>query len=111
LVPVSKKDLPAYRRMSRKFGKLAREYGVLEYCEAYGDELSPKGWSVTFPKFLKLKRGETAVFAWVVYASKQQRNRILKQVMADPRMGKAPKRMPFDMKRMLTGGFKMFVEC
>ena len=59
------------------------------------------------------KPGETVVFSWITYKSKAERNRIMKKVMADPRLAKMmdPKKMPFDMSRMGWGGFKPIVEA
>jgi len=52
------------------------------------------------------------VFAWIVYKSRAQRDRIMKQVMADKRLAEMadPENMPFDAKRMFWGGFKPLVE-
>ena len=111
LLPLPKKNLAAYRRMSRKAGKIWREYGALEYRECVGDDMNVKGVK-TFPKQLKPKGGETVVFSWIVYKSRADRDRINKKVMKDPRMaasmGSEP--MPFDMKRMVYGGFKVLVD-
>ena len=50
-------------------------------------------------------------FSWIVYKSRGERNRINKQVLADPRIsGVDPKSMPFDARRMFFGGFKSIVE-
>ena len=112
VLPVPKKNLPAYVRMSKKAGKIWLELGALEYRECAGDDLQIK-MGVPFPKLLKLKPGETAVFSWIVYKSKAQRNAINKKVMKDPRIHAMmdPKAMPFDMKRMVYGGFKSIVEA
>lgn len=60
---------------------------------------------------MKLKPDEVVVFSWIVYKSRAQRDRINKQVMADPRLADMdPKSMPFDGKRMFWGGFKTIVE-
>lgn len=110
LVPVPKKNLAAYRRLARKAGKLWREHGALAYMECVADDLPP-GKVTSFPRSVKLKPDETVVFAWIVYASRAERNRINKKVMADPRlMAMDPKSMPFDSKRMMWGGFKGLVE-
>jgi len=60
---------------------------------------------------VKLKGSETVIFSWIMYKSRKDRDRILKKVMADPRLAKMmnPKNMPFDGKRMIWGGFKTFV--
>jgi uncharacterized protein YbaA (DUF1428 family) len=110
VVPVPKKNVAAYRAMARKAGKVWREYGALEYVECVADDVKP-GKVTSFPQSVKLKPTETVVFAWIVYKSRRDRDRILAKVMADPRLaGMDPAQMPFDAKRMFFGGFKTIVE-
>jgi uncharacterized protein YbaA (DUF1428 family) len=109
VLAVPKKNLDAYRRMASKAGKVWREHGALEYRECAGDDLEVKGL-VPFPKMLKPKPGETIVFAWVVFKSKADRNRVNAAVMHDPRLTNMAKDPPFDVKRMVYGGFKTIVD-
>lgn len=110
VVPVPKKNLPAYRRLSTKAGKLWMEYGALAYRECVGDDVPP-GKVTSFPMSVKVKKGEVVVFAYITYKSRKDRDRINKKVMADPRLGSmGPDNMPFDAKRMIYGGFKTFVD-
>jgi len=109
LVPVPTKNLAAYRKMSEKAGKIWMEHGALDYKECAGDDLTPEGMRRTFPRKMRLKRGQTLIFSWIVYESKAERDRILKLVMADPRMI-PPDDMPFDPKYMLYGGFNVIVD-
>jgi uncharacterized protein YbaA (DUF1428 family) len=111
VVPVPKKNLKAYRNMSRKAGKIWMEYGALEYIECVSDDVKP-GKLTSFPQSVKLKADELVVFSWIVYKSRADRNRINKKVMADPRLRGMmdPKSVPFDSKRMIYGGFKSIVE-
>lgn len=111
VVPVPKKNLAAYRRMARKAGKVWREYGALAYVECIADDVKP-GKVTSFPQSVKLKPGETVIFAWIVYKSRRQRDRVNARVMQDPRLAKMmnPKAMPFDGRRMFWGGFKSIVE-
>ncbi len=39
VLPVPKKNIEAYREISRKAGKVWREHGALEYRECVGDDL------------------------------------------------------------------------
>jgi uncharacterized protein YbaA (DUF1428 family) len=110
LIPVPKKKLGVYKKMARLGAKLWMEHGALEYRECIGDDLHPK-WGMPFPKLLRLKPGETAVFSWIVFKSKAHRNAVNAKVIRDPRMNDAPKEMPFDMKKMCYGGFKVLVEA
>jgi len=110
LVPVPKKNLSAYRRMSQSVGKIFREHGALEYRECAGDDLDIKGL-VSFPRRIKLKPGETLVFAWIVFKSRAHRDSVNAKVMKDPGLAKMkPQSMPFDHKRMVYGGFKVLVD-
>lgn len=109
VVPVPQDKLAAYRRLARKAGAIWKEYGALEYVECVADDVLP-GKRTSFPRSVKLKPDEVVVFSWIVYKSRAQRDRINKQVMADPRLADMdPKTVPFDGKRMFWGGFKPIV--
>src|SRR5262245_16445987 len=109
VVPVPKDKLEAYRQFSEQAGKVWRELGALEYVECVGDDVPP-GKLTSFPLAVKLEADETVVFAWIVYPSRTERDRINKAVMQDPRIaGADPKSMPFDTKRMFWGGFEVLV--
>lgn len=110
LMPIPKKNVDAYRKLARKAGKVWMEYGALDYKECWGDDMNAEGMTPTFPKAFRVKPNQTVVFSWIVYASKAERNRILKQVMSDPRLAKMPDPMPFDPSRMLYGGFDVIVD-
>ena len=111
VVPVPVKKLPAYRRLAKKAGKIWREFGALDYKEWIGDDV-PVGKLTSFPRSVKVKRGETVVFSWIVYKSRADRDRINAKVMKDPRLADMmdPKKLPFDGKRLIYGGFKLLVD-
>jgi uncharacterized protein YbaA (DUF1428 family) len=111
VLPVPKKNLQAYRRMAEKASKIWREHGALEYRECAGDDLKVK-FGVPLPRLAKAKPGETVVFSWIVFKSRAHRDRVNAKVMKDPRitaMGNL-EAMPFDVKRMAYGGFKILVD-
>ena len=111
VLPVPKRKLSTYRRMSNRAGKIWREYGALEYRECAGDDLKVK-MGRPFPKLARTRAGETVVFAWIVYRSRAQRDRVNARVMKDPRIAAMmnEKDMPFDVKRMAYGGFRAIVD-
>ncbi len=111
LLPIPKRKIAEYRRLSRRAGRIWREYGALEYRECVGDDLNIKG-VVPFPRRAAARPGETVVFSWIVYKSKAHRDRVNARVMADPRLAKMMEGpgAPFDMKRMAYGGFKVIVD-
>jgi uncharacterized protein YbaA (DUF1428 family) len=112
LLIVPTDNIEAYRKLSKKAGKVWRDHGALEYRECIGEDLDMP-FGRPFPKLLKLKPGETAVFSWIVYKSRAQRDKINAAVMKDPRLADSmdPKAMPFDMKRMSMGGFTVLVDA
>lgn len=112
VLPVTKKKLATYRRMAQKTGTIWREHGALEYRECAGDDLDVK-FGVPFPRLAKAKPGETVVFSWIVFRSQAHRDRVNAKVMKDPRItGMCDhKSMPFDVKRMAWGGFKVLVDA
>lgn len=107
VLPLPTKNLAAYRKIARKAGKVWREHGALQYIECVADDIA-EGPLALFARSVKRKKDETVVFSFIVYATKADRNRINKLVMKDPRLSGMTK-MPFDMKRMMYGGFKPIV--
>lgn len=111
VLPVPKKNVEAYRKMAQLAGEVWKDHGALEYVEAVADDVKP-GEVTSFPQSVQLKDDETVVFAWIVYESRESRDRINEKVMKDARLQQMmdPKGMPFDAKRMFWGGFETIVE-
>jgi len=112
VLPVPKKNLQAYARIAQKAGKVWRDHGALDYKECVGEDLNVK-FGVPFPRMMKLKVGETVVFSYIVFKSRAHRDRVNAKVMKDPRLAEMmdPKVMPFDVKRMVYGGFEVLVDA
>ena len=112
VIAVPKKSVKAYFAMAKKAGKIWREHGALEYRECVGDDLNIK-MGLPFPRLTKLKTGETVVFSWIVYKSRAHRDRVNAKVMKAPHLNGLcdEKSMPFDLKRMSFGGFKVMVDA
>jgi len=107
VVPVPKKNLKKYLTIAKKAGRVWKDHGALDYIEAIADDVKPGKWT-SFPQSVKLKKNETVIFSYIVYKSRAHRDRVMKKVMSDKRLAKMmdPKKMPFDGKRMIWGGFK-----
>ncbi len=108
VLPVPKKNLKAYVRMAKLGEKMWKKHGAIDYKECIGDDLAVK-FGVPFTRQLKLKPGETAVFSYIVFKSRAHRDRVNAKVMKDMNDFTSPEDMPFDMKRMVYGGFKVVV--
>ena len=108
IVAVPKKKLEAYVRLSKKCGKVWREYGALDYREWVADDVKV-GKLTSFPRSVKLKPGETVVFAWITYKSRAQRDKINAKVMGpaaqrDDRGATAVRRQAADLWRLRKPG-------
>ncbi|PJC36960.1 DUF1428 domain-containing protein [Candidatus Peregrinibacteria bacterium CG_4_9_14_0_2_um_filter_53_11] len=111
---VEKGGIPKYRKMAQDGGKVWMKHGALSYKECQLEHATPEFVTLTFPKLAKLKPGETVWFSYIGYKSKAHRDSVNKKVMKEfeeqKKDGEDPmKDMPFDMKRMSYGGFKVEV--
>jgi uncharacterized protein YbaA (DUF1428 family) len=110
LIPVPKRSRKRYRDVSREAGKVWMDHGALGYHECMADDV-PMGKVTSFPRGVKLKKGEEVWFSWIIYKSRKHRDSVNAKAMKDPRLAHMmdPKAMPFDSKRMVFGGFRMMV--
>ena len=111
VVPVPRRNAADYRRIARRAGRIWREHGALEYRECIADDVKPGRWT-SFPQSVKLKANEVVCFSWIGFRSRRHRDRVNAKVMKDPRLASMmdPKRMPFDARRMIYGGFRVAVD-
>lgn len=107
VIPLLRKNVKAYKKMATMGKKIWMKHGALSYYECIMDDFPKHG--IGFKKMAKLKTGETAVFAFIVYKSKAHRNQVNKKVMAEMDKMKMPTQMPFDMKRFAMAGCKAIV--
>jgi uncharacterized protein YbaA (DUF1428 family) len=111
LIPIAKDKVNEYREMSQKAGEIWKELGALEYYECIGDDLDIEGM-LSFKKVADTSKEETVIFSWIVFESREQRDRVNEAVMNDPRikeMMESGSEPPFDYRRMAYGGFKTLV--
>ena len=104
-VPTANRE--KYRQHAEAFAEVFKENGALRYVEAWGDDV-PTGKTTSFPQAVKLEPGETVVFSFVAWPSREVRDAGMKKAMDDPRIKEAG--MPFDGKRMIYGGFKTILD-
>jgi uncharacterized protein YbaA (DUF1428 family) len=111
VLPLPTSNLESYRAMATTCGAIWREHGALQYRECIADDVKP-GKLTSFPQSVNLQPGETVVFSWIVYESRAHRDEVNDKVMNDPRMADFMQGtdMPFDGKRMIYGGFDMFLD-
>lgn len=109
VVPVPKNNLEDYRALAQRAGEVWRDHGALSYVECVADDV-PYGELTSFPRSVQLKDDEVVIFAWITYASREQRDAVNAKVMEDPRLKDEMQAVPFDGKRMIFGGFTSLVE-
>lgn len=107
VLAVPKANVEAYRDLASLTGRIWMDHGALSYVECFADDV-PYGELTSFPRAVQARDDEIVVFAWVTYESRARRDEIVPKVMADDRLtGDAGP--PFDMNRMIQGGFQSFI--
>jgi uncharacterized protein YbaA (DUF1428 family) len=107
VIPVLPGRRDDYLALARSASKIFLEHGAIQVVETMGDDV-PHGKQTDFHRAVAAEEGETIVFSWIVWPSKEARNAGMAKVMADDRM-KPSDDMPFGMKRMIFGGFDIVV--
>lgn len=105
VIPVPKNKIDAYKAQAKNAGEIWKEHGALDFVECIGDDV-PHGEVTSFPRAVLAKDDEVVVFSWIVYRDRAERDAINAKVMADPRLDR---QMPFDGKRLIYGGFEMWL--
>ena len=121
VLPIPEGKIDAYQKMAQGAGEIWMDHGALSYKECVMEdgkpqmpEDAPEGCKITtFGELADIKDGETVVFAFILYKSREHRDEVNKKVMADPRMADIcpdMNNMPFDPGRMSFGGFRAIVD-
>jgi uncharacterized protein YbaA (DUF1428 family) len=109
-VPLANKE--AYLKHQQSTAVVFKEYGALSVVHSWGDDV-PAGNLTSFPMAVKCEEGEVVVFSWIQWPSKAVRDSAWEKIMADPRImdpTRAPV-PPFDVQRMIYGGFQIILEA
>jgi len=118
VIPILPENLDQYEKIARLCSAIWKEHGALQYIEAVGEDLAaphPEGRGAA--EVFGAHVGETLIFAYIVYESREHRDAVNAKVMADPRMkeicpGQNPDaKLSFDPQRMMYGGFRVIVDA
>jgi uncharacterized protein YbaA (DUF1428 family) len=112
VIPIAKENVGNYQEMAQKAGELWKEHGALEFYECVGDDLEHENM-FSFKEMAKTSEEETVIFSWIVFESREHRDKVNAAVMADARMKEmmdSSQSKAFDYKRMAYGGFKTIVK-
>jgi len=114
IIPKDKRE--EYRKMAEMGRDSWLKHGALEYYETRGDDLSPMVMGdMKTRAFLDLNgvsRDDDVWFSFIVFKSKEHRDEVNAKVNAEmSQMGDMEDfAMPFDMSKMMYGGFRVEVE-
>src|SRR5688572_9897087 len=109
VIAVPRKKMKAYEKTAREGKKIWMRLGALDYKECVADDIKAKWGTTPFSTVMKLKPGETVVFSYILYKSRAHRDRVNAKMMKEMKETSQPMEMPFDMKRMAYGGFRVIV--
>jgi len=117
VLAVPKSKVAAYKKMAQLGKKMWLKHGALDYKECLGNDLKVKSMGGmkprSFVEMAKAKPSENVWFSFIVYKSRAHRDMVNKKVMAEMNKMAAKYKdmpMPFDMRRMAMGGFKVEVD-
>ena len=108
LIPVPTDRKSDYLEMADKHAALLKVYGATRVVDAWGDDI-PAGKVTDYQGAVQAKDGETVIFSWVEWPSKEARDQGWDKAMKDPRM--EAMKMPFDGQRMIYGGFATMLDA
>jgi uncharacterized protein YbaA (DUF1428 family) len=106
-VPTANRE--KYRQFAAEVAPMFKDYGALQIVECWGDDI-PDGEMTSFPIAVRCREDETVVFSWIVWPSREVRDKGMEKLVADPRMQPDQADIPFDGKRMILGGFDVLFE-
>jgi uncharacterized protein YbaA (DUF1428 family) len=111
LAPVPDGNREAYRALAQQASDVFIEHGATRVVEAWADDV-PNGKVTDYARATHRKEGESVVFSWIEWPSKEARAAGWEKVMADERMRPEPEEArPFDGMRMIYGGFTPIIEA
>lgn len=108
VIPVPAGREADYQAFARQWAPKFKEHGAIRIVECMADDV-PDGKRTDFKRAVALEEGESLVFSWIIWPSKDVRDKAYKAMEGDGSMS-MPEDMPMDGKRMIWGGFKPFLD-
>lgn len=109
VIPVPDDRKADYETSSAAVSEVMKACGATRVIDAWGDDV-PDGKITDYRRAVQLKQGETAVFAWIEWPSKEAREAGWAKAMTDPRMPK-PGNGGGDMQRAIFGAFAPILDA
>jgi uncharacterized protein YbaA (DUF1428 family) len=83
--PIAKIHVEVYKDIAMEVADIWKEYGAIQYVEYLSDGCPMEG-TMPFAQAVKAKPNEVIVFGWVVFPSKEIRDKANELVQVDNRM-------------------------
>ena len=103
VIPVKPGRKEAYRTMAARAAPVFAECGATRTVECWGEDV-PDGKRTDFRRAVKAEQGEDIVFSWIFWPDQATCDAASGKMMNDERM-KPDGEMPFDLQRMIYGGY------
>ena len=105
-VPTANKEI--YVAHAEETAAEFKKYGALSVTKCWGNEV-PDGKVTSMPMAVQCKEDETVVFSWITWPSKEARDAGWGKMMEESEVLGKP--FPYDVSRMIYGGFDVLVEA
>lgn len=115
VLPIPRIHVSEYKHVAQTVAEIWKEHGALAYFEFVSESSQLEG-TRSFSEAVDAKEDEVVVFGWVVFESREARDRANEGVATDTRMTDLiapltdPSRLIFDANRMVYGGFQPLVQ-
>lgn len=110
VIAVKTAEKDQYVKLAEEAAEVFLDHGALQVMESWGNDV-PDGELTSLPMAVQCEADETVVFSWVLWPSKEARDKGIETSMQDDRFKDYEKKsLPFDGKRMIFGGFDVIVD-
>ncbi|MGQ0442043.1 MAG: DUF1428 domain-containing protein [Methylophilaceae bacterium] len=112
VLPLAEAGIATYQAIAQKAGEIWMKHGALAYKECIAEDMDSEWAKDSFPKAVNAANNETVVFAFIIFKSKAHRDEVNAKVHQDASMAGLcdETNMPFDIQRMIYGGFTTIVD-
>ena len=107
VLPVPTANKARYIELAKRIDQHFIDFGAVRIVECWEDDV-PDGKQTDFRRAVQAKPDESVVFAWVEWPDKATRDAAMQKMHSGGDQHNEP--MPFDMKRLIFGGFTPVVD-
>ncbi len=106
---VPKKNKQDYIDLAKRIVPIFMKFGAVRVADCWQDDV-PRGNDINFFKAVNANEDEDVVLSWLEYPSKDVRDAAVTKMDQDPELQELWKHMPFNVERMIVGGFQSIMD-